>query len=314
MTIGWVYDDRFMQHDTGLSHPERPERLAAIVRGLEEAGLLATLKRLDFAPADEQDLALIHDPEYIHLVRSACDSGIDFIGSMDTHIGARSYEVARLAVGGVIAACAAVLHGEVRRAFCAVRPPGHHAERDRAAGFCLFNNIAIAAEWLIRRHDLQRIAIVDFDVHHGNGTQHAFEQRRDVLYISLHQAPETLYPGTGFARERGEDDGAGFTLNIPLRPGSGHDEYRQAYDAKVLPALKAFRPEFILLSAGFDAVYHERIAQMSLEPADFAWITRDLVAVAEECCAGRLVSALEGGYVLEALAASAAAHVRALMI
>lgn len=313
MATGWVYHDDFLRHDTGPAHPERPERLTAIVQALQQANLLAQLQPLAFAPVGPEVLSLIHEQSYVELVRVACQEEMSFIGTSETRICPRSYDIARLAVGGVLAACDAVINRQVKRAFCAVRPPGHHAERDLAMGFCLFNNVALAAEHLIRKHGLERLAIVDFDVHHGNGTQHAFEARDDVLYISLHEHPAFLFPGTGFASERGTGRGQGFTLNIPLPPGSTDIAYHRAFAEKVLPALESYKPQFLLLSAGFDALRQDAIAHLNLEPESFAWMSRDLVAAAEAHCAGRLVSVLEGGYHLEGTGQSAVAHVRAML-
>jgi acetoin utilization deacetylase AcuC-like enzyme len=222
--------------------------------------------------------------------------------------------VAALAAGGVLAACDAVMSGEVDRAFCAVRPPGHHAEPDQAMGFCLFNNVALAAEHLIRRHGLSRVAIVDFDAHHGNGTQHIFESRSDVFYASLHERPGTLpFPGSGEANEIGLGSGEGYTLNAPLTRGSGEAEYLGALDEWIVPALDRYRPEFVLVSAGFDALMWDDVANLSLEPPCFGPITRRLTDAAARHAGGRLVSVLEGGYDLPNLGAAVAAHVTALL-
>lgn len=313
MKVGWVYHEDFLRHDTGRTHVEQPERLKVIVEALKGEGLLEKMEALTFGPADVATIAYVHEPAYIDLVRMFCEEGMTFVGSMDTRIGPWSYDAARLAVGGVIAACDAVMEGRIERAFCAVRPPGHHTERDQAMGFCLFNNVAIGAEHLIRRHGLKRVAVVDFDVHHGNGTQHAFEARDDVLYISVHEHPSTLFPGTGYETERGVGRGEGFTLNVPLYAGSDDAAYRRAFAEKVLPRLEAYSPEFLLLSAGFDAVRQERIAHMGLEPESYGWMTAELLGVAKTWCRDRLVSVLEGGYALDVLGRSAAIHVAGLM-
>lgn len=311
--VGWVYDRRFLAHDPGAAHVERPERLEVILRSLKTAGLLERMAALSFAAATVEQLTLVHEPAYVDLVRMMCDEGFSYIGSPDTGINAHSYDVAALAAGGVLTACDAVLAGRVRRAFCAVRPPGHHAETDQALGFCLFNHVAIAAEHLVRRCGLSRVAIVDFDVHHGNGTQHIFEARRDVFYVSLHECPGSLpFPGSGAADEIGSGEGRGYTLNVPLDRGSGDAEYRAALEQKVLPALGAYRPQFILVSAGFDALMWDRVAHLSLEPASYRWITELLVQVAERHAAGRLVSVLEGGYDLDQLGPAVAEHIRGL--
>lgn len=314
MNVGWLYDQRFLQHDTGPSHVECPERLMAIVEALEEAGLLSQLVPLPFRMATAEQLATVHEPAYVDLVRMMCDEGFSFIGTRDTCVSRWSYDIAALAAGAVIAACDAIIDDRVRRAFCAVRPPGHHAERDQAMGFCLFNNVAIGATHLLRHHHLKRIAIVDFDVHHGNGTQHLFEAHRDVFYISLHETPGSLpFPGSGQADQQGTGDGVGYTLNIPLARGSGDEQYASAMECQVLPAIDAFQPQAILVSAGFDALAWDDISHVSLEPASYGWITAMLVAAAERHCQGRLVSVLEGGYRLADLGKAVVAHVRELM-
>lgn len=313
-TLGWIYDRRFLQHDPGPSHVERPGRLDVIVEALRQAGLLDAMQAIPFPAATPEQLALVHDPAYVDLVQMMCDEGFTFVGSPDTCIGPRSYDVAALASGGVLAACDAVMEGRVRRAFCAVRPPGHHAETDQALGFCLFNHVAVAAEHLVRNHRLSRVAIVDFDVHHGNGTQHIFESRRDVLYISLHERPGSLgFPGTGAAEETGCGEGLGYTLNVPLDRGSTDTDYHAAMARQVLPALDRYRPEFILLSAGFDALMWDRVAHLSLEPASYRWITESLAQAAARHADGRVVSVLEGGYHLVDLGRAVVEHVRGLM-
>jgi acetoin utilization deacetylase AcuC-like enzyme len=225
----------------------------------------------------------------------------------DTIISPGSGEAALRAAGALVAAVDAVVAGEARNAFCAVRPPGHHAEAARAMGFCLFNNVAVGAEQARKVHGMARVAVVDFDVHHGNGTQHMFEEDADLFYASTHQSP--LYPGTGDA----EETGVGNIVNVPLTPMSGSREFRSAMSGIVLPALARFRPDLVMISAGFDAHADDPLASLRFLEADYEWATRQLMAVADEFCGGRVVSTLEGGYDLEALAASAAAHVRALM-
>jgi len=313
MKVAWVYDPYFLRHETGPTHIEHPERLTAIVEGLADSGLLDRLVSLRPEPAGVDVIGWVHEPAYAELVRLASEEGMSFLGDEETQICRDSFEVARLAVGAVLTACDAVMTGQVDRAFCAVRPPGHHAERDRAMGYCLFNNVAIGAEYLIRRHRLERVAIVDWDVHHGNGTQHIFEDRANVLFISLHEWPGCSYPGTGYADEVGVGPGTGMTVNIPMRPGSGNAEYRAAFAEQVIPTLKAFAPQFILVSAGFDSAAEERIGSLLLEPASYAWMTQVLADIAAECGHRRIVSVLEGGYDLPSLQRCVAAHVRALL-
>ena len=314
MKLGWVYDPRFLRHDTGNVHVERCARLEVIVQALRESDLSDLLEPLPFRAASAEQLALVHEEAYVDVVRLMCEEGFTFIGSPDTCICPESYGVAALAAGGVIAACDAVWDRKCLRAFCAVRPPGHHAEVDQALGFCLFNHVAIGAEHLIRHRGASRVAIVDIDAHHGNGTQHIFESRPDVLYISLHERPGSLsFPGTGEADELGQGAGAGHTLNIPLDPGSGLDEYVMAIERHVRPALQTHRPELLLISAGFDALMWDNVANLSLDPDAFEIITAAIVEIASTHVEGRVVSVLEGGYDLGHLGRAVVAHVRGLV-
>ncbi len=313
MTVLWVRHDDSLAHDTGLRHPEKPDRLRWIVRAFDAAGLTERMSALAFDPVALDALHAIHAPAYVASVAKACVDRKRALDAGDTVICERSEAIARRATGGVVAACDAVWAGSARRAFCTHRPPGHHAEKAHATGFCIYNHIAVAAEHMIRRHGLNRVAIVDFDVHHGNGTQHAFEDRSDVLFISIHQDPSTIYPGMGFAHERGHGAGEGFTLNLPMAPGSGDDAYRDAFECTILPRLEQFAPEFLLISAGFDAAASDPLASMELTDEAFAWMTDQLVAVADRHTGGRLVSVLEGGYHPEGLAGGAVAHARSLL-
>ena len=231
--------------------------------------------------------------------------------SPDAPASRGSYEVALLAAGGVQAAVDAVMRGTVSNAFCAIRPPGHHALKNKAMGFCLFNNIAIAARYIQKHYQLSRVLIVDWDVHHGNGTQAMFYDDPTVLYFSVHQSP--FYPGTGGAEETGEGKGLGFTRNIPMAAGSGDDEYRRAFSQELRPLAASFKPDFVLVSAGFDAAKDDLLGGMKVTPAGYAELTRIVRDIADQSCRGRLVTVLEGGYNLESLAASAEAHVRVLM-
>ncbi len=312
-TTGLVYDDRFLEHETGAGHPERPQRLAAIRRYLERTGLWSLPTRIEPFAADNELLLTNHTREYIDRLAAACIAGRSHIDCVDSAICPRSCEVARWAVGGVIRAVDEVMTGTLKNAFCAVRPPGHHAEADRSMGFCLFNNIALAARRLIAQHGLGRVLILDWDVHHGNGTQHSFDADPRVFYCSFHQHPATLYPGTGYADERGIGEGVGTTLNIPFLPGAGDREYREAFETLFLPAARAFDPQFVLISAGFDAHRDDPLAQINLETLSFEWLSREMTAFAKATCGGRLVSILEGGYDLDALGDCASIHLRALL-
>jgi acetoin utilization deacetylase AcuC-like enzyme len=313
MNSGLVYDDHFLDHTTGIGHPERPDRLRAVMVGIEEAGLMDRLRRIAAKPATQEQIAWVHEARYIQRVFELCAEGQPYIDTVDCPICRDSFDAAALAVGGMFAACDAVVTSQVRNAFCAVRPPGHHAEHAGAMGFCLFNNIALAAEYLIRAYGMQRIAIVDFDVHHCNGTQHTFEERSDVLVISLHEHPGYLYPGTGYAHEKGKGKGEGYTLNLPMMPGSKDETYCQAFEQEILPALTKFKPQIILTSAGFDAVIDDPLAHIELSVEMFATMTTYLTRAADELCQGRLISVLEGGYNLASLARCAATHVQALV-
>ena len=327
MMVGFATSPRFVEHDTGPHHPERPDRIRAIFQAVREAGLVTSpnplepvlpgfgiarrahqLVELDPAPADESLLTLVHTPQHVSRVRHVCEVGGGVLDLGDTPVGPESYEIALLSLGCATRACDAVMRGEVRRAFSAARPPGHHAEPDRAMGFCLFSNIAIAARHAQRAYGVERVAIVDFDVHHGNGTQAAFESDRSVMFISLHQHPRTCYPGTGHEWEIGTGPGRGYTLNIPLDPGSDDADYLRVIDERVVPELDEFRPQLLLISAGFDAHREDPLAHMNLSDECYERMTRHLVSVADQHCGGRVVSVLEGGYSLAALGRSVVRH------
>ncbi|MEO6395348.1 MAG: histone deacetylase family protein [Devosia sp.] len=306
MTTLLVSQSNFESHATPTGHPERPDRLRAIAEALGD-GSFAALSRLD-APAADLELAqLVHAAGYLDALRRARPAeGLGQIDE-DTFISAGSLDAASTALGAGLAALEAVALGEMANAFCAVRPPGHHAEIERPMGFCLVNSIAVVAREAQRKFGAERVAIVDFDVHHGNGTEDIFKDDGSVFYGSTHQMP--LYPGTGAASVAG----VGNIFNAPLAAGSGTEEMRAAYDERILPALSAFRPDFILISAGFDADYRDPLAGLNWRPQDFGWVTQRLMEVADRVCGGRIVSMLEGGYDREGLATGVAAHVTALM-
>jgi len=294
-----------LAHSAGPGHPESPSRLQAVLEALEGESF-AGLSRIEAPRATREQLLRAHDAELIDLVfDNAPRQGYVRLDA-DTAMSPDSLEAALRAAGAVCAAVDAAIDGVAARAFCAVRPPGHHATRDTAMGFCLFNSVAIGAAHALAR-GLERVAIVDFDVHHGNGSQDIFWNRPNVLYASTHQAP--LYPGTGARSETG----AGNIINAPLPPGSGSREFRAAFDQLVVPALREFRPQLLLISAGFDAHRLDPLADINLDADDYAWATRQLVDVAQAFAEGRIVSSLEGGYSLTALRESAAAHVAALL-
>ena len=310
-SLGLVLDARFEAHDTGPAHPERPGRVARVRRALDESGLAARAERVTPHPATDEELTLVHDPAYVRRVALACAEAQTVIDSMDTAIGPSSERIARLAAGSVVRLCRAVARGELERGFAAVRPPGHHAERDLAMGFCLYNNVAVAARALTTFEDIERVLIVDWDVHHGNGTQHLFEEAGDVFYFSCHQWP--LYPGTGARDERGRGAGLGRTLNCPLPPGAGDAEFLAALRDELVPAAESFGPEFVIVSAGFDAHVRDPLANLEVTTAGLTEAARIVLDLAERQAGGRLVSVLEGGYDLDALAESVTAHVRVLL-
>ncbi len=293
-------------HDPGNYHPESPARLEAVLHAFESEKF-AYLERREAPEGDLADIELAHPPAYVaHTLEAIPQTGHVGLDG-DTIVSPGSREAALRAVGAICAAVDAVASGEARNAFCAVRPPGHHAEAQTAMGFCLFNNVAVGALHARKAHGLKRLAVVDFDVHHGNGTQHMFEPDETLFYASTHQWP--LYPGTGAASERG----VGNIVNVPLAAMSGSEEFRAGMEGQVLPALEAFAPDMILISAGFDAHRADPLASLNLVEEDFSWITTQLARIADKTCQGRVVSTLEGGYNLRALSLSAAAHVEALM-
>ncbi len=310
-TTGLLFGEIYLKHDTGYGHPERPDRLTAIVRRLKETGLLDQLAAIEPAPADAQRLTAVHAPQYVERVKAMCEGGLGFVDSPDAPACEESYRAALNAVGGVLGAVDAVMEGKIANAFCAVRPPGHHALRDHAMGFCLFNNIAIAARYLQQQHKLAKILIADWDVHHGNGTHDIFYDDPTVFYFSTHRFP--FYPMTGGVSETGSGEGTGYTMNVPLSAGAGDREHLTAFRDALKPAAEKFEPDFVLVSAGFDSHRLDPLGGMNVTTEGFAEMTRIVKGIADEHCGGRLVSLLEGGYSLDGLAESAEAHIRVLM-
>jgi len=293
-------------HDPGPGHAERPARLHAVLQALDH-DRFAALDRIEAPQAIREQLQRVHSAAHIREILLGAPPDDMLALDPDTVMGPGSTEAALRAAGAMVAAVDAVLGGSARRAFCAVRPPGHHATRDQAMGFCLFNNIAVGAAHALVAHGLKRVAIADFDVHHGNGTQAIFEHEPRVLFASSHQSP--LYPDSGREDERG----VGNIVNGTLSPGAGSHEFRELWDSVLLPRLHAFKPQLVLVSAGFDAHRNDPLADIRLGQEDYAWITERLAALADAHAGGRLISTLEGGYDLAALAASVSAHVGALM-
>jgi len=297
-----------LAHDTGPGHAERPQRLIAVTEALQQHFADVNGDGLDWHEAPRATRGQLLRAHHASLLASVLETRPTerIMLDPDTVLSPASAEAALRAAGAAIAATDAVLAGEIRRAFCAVRPPGHHATADVAMGFCLFNSVAVAAAHALEKYALMRVAIIDFDVHHGNGTQAIFASEPRVMYISSHQMP--LYPGTGAVEERG----VGNIINAPLPPGAGSRQFQEIWGEQLLPALDAFRPQLLLISAGFDAHWRDPLAQLQLATEDYAWITRELIAIADGHAHGRIVSMLEGGYDLDALRECSVAHVGAL--
>jgi acetoin utilization deacetylase AcuC-like enzyme len=298
MTTAYVTDERFVLHSLS-GHPEFAGRLTAIRQRFEEGGLTERLLQVQPEPATQDDLLAVHTPRYLELLAKTAGLSNLVMWGADTYITPQSYEIARLAAGGVLRVVDAVMTGQADNGLAAIRPPGHHATPSDAMGFCLFNNIAVAARYAQRRYRLQRVLIVDYDVHHGNGTQDIFYADPTVLYISTHQWP--LYPGTGAVRDTGIGDGVGNTLNVPLPPGTGDEGYAAVLSQVILPAIRRFAPELILISAGFDAHWNDPLANMRLSLQGYDHLARRLLAEAVAGCGGRIIFVLEGGYNLTAL-------------
>ena len=309
--VGIVYSKEFLKHKLHNYHPEKPERISFVMDYLKTTGTLSKLKELSFTPVDEKWLVTIHSRDYIDFVKKSCQSGSVVLDSVDTYINQDSFEIAKLAVGGCVKAADEVISGELESCFCCVRPPGHHAEYDRAMGFCVFNNVAIVAKYLQKQHKIEKIAIIDWDVHHGNGTQNSFYEDSSVFYFSTHQYP--FYPGTGTEKEKGENSGTGFTLNIPLLTACTDQEFESEFKTKFVPVMEKFKPEILLISAGFDAHSSDPLSSMKMTENGFGNLTRILKLVAGEYCENRIISILEGGYNLKALATSIEQHIQVLL-
>lgn len=308
---GLVYHPAYLEHDMGPGHPESPHRLRAIMQQLDQSGTAAHLIRIEPRRAEDEWITQIHAPSYVAtLTREAPSSGRVSLDP-DTSMSPGSLDAAYLAAGGALAGVDAIMAHHVDHVFCAVRPPGHHAEAGQAMGFCFFNNVAIAARYIQRKYGLSRVLIVDWDVHHGNGTQHSFEDDPSVLFFSTHQYPH--YPGSGRGTERGKGAGEGCTINVPMEAGEGDDEYSAVFHNTFVPAADAFKPEFVIISAGFDAHKDDPLASMGLTETGYSELTSIVAEIARRHANGRILSSLEGGYNLNALAASVEAHIKALL-
>jgi len=310
---GFLHDERYLLHETGSYHPERPERLNAIYKGIEDGGLIPMLRMIKATRANQKWIEMIHSIKYIMRFEEACIYGMAELDYPDNQMCRETFDTALLAVGGILDSIKLVMEGELDNAFCAVRPPGHHAEVDKAMGFCYFNNVAVAARYLQNEWDIGKVGIIDFDVHHGNGTQHIFENDPSVFYYSVHEHPSFAFPGTGREFEKGRSEGDGFTLNSPLLPGQGDKEYEKLIQQDLIPAMDSFQPEVLLVSTGFDAHIDDDMSGISLSTEGYSWVMRQIMGIGDKHAKGRVISVLEGGYCLERLPELARNHVEVLL-
>lgn len=309
-STGLVFDALYARHDPGPGHPESPERYAALHAAFEQNGLLGSLHSIKPRLARDEDLHLAHTQAYIHVVRHDVARRASMLSTGDTALGVHTFDIALMAVGGCLAAVDAIFSAQVRNAFAAVRPPGHHVTATRGMGFCVFNNVAIAARYAQKVHGAERVLIADWDVHHGNGTQDIFYRDPSVFVFNTHQSP--WYPGTGAHDEAGEDAGAGTTMNCPFHAGAGHAEIVGAFRKKLLPAAETFRPDFVVISAGFDSRHDDPLGRFVLKDGDFGELTSIMMEIADRWAGGRLLSVLEGGYNLRGVGAAASTHLETL--
>jgi len=309
MATGLIYHPDYLKHLTGFGHPESPDRLISVMSRLDKTGLLKDLTVIEPEPAGEDDILLIHSRAHFDMIKNAWDEGNASL-TPDTPISEDSFRVAMLAAGGILTGIDRIMAGDIRNGMALVRPPGHHATPDHAMGFCLFNNVAIGARYLQKKYGLKRVLIVDWDLHHGNGTQAAFYDDPSVLYFSTHQYP--LYPGTGSLHETGDGEGTGYTINAPMRAGTPPEEFLKKFKDALYDRAMEFAPDFILISAGFDAHREDPLGDMLLTETSYKEITEIVLEIAEIRCKGRVLSALEGGYNLNALSLSVEAHLRAM--
>jgi len=310
MTTGILYDDRFLDHDAGAGHPERKERLETAIKHLRGQPWFHQLTAVSPRVVERKWIEKIHDGSYIQRASEACRQGMPFLDVADVGICSESCDVAYLAAGGALELADKMVAGEIHNGFSLSRPPGHHAERNMALGFCLFNNVAVLARYLQQHHGLDKILILDWDVHHGNGTQHTFEEDPSVLYISTHQYP--YYPGTGAASETGIGRGAGATLNCPMPAGAADTDYEHAFSERILPQIDEFQPDAVIISAGFDAHRDDPLAQINLSTEFFSWMSTRMMEVADKHAGRRIISMLEGGYNIDQLPLCIDAHLKVL--
>ncbi len=307
-----IYHDDYLKHEAGPGNPERRERLISIMDYLRNGGIFERVEILNPSSCSDKDLLRVHRREYVEFIRDICAKGGGPIDA-DTFVRADTYNIARLAAGGVMLAGDVVARGEFENSFALVRPPGHHATRDRGMGFCYFNNVAVMARYLQESMGLKRILILDWDAHAANGTMDIFYDDPSVLNISIHQDPVSFYPGTGFAEQLGEGEGKGYTVNVPMRPGAGNSDYIYVLDELVIPLARSYRPEFIAISAGFDSHRDDFISGLQLTEKGYGFMTEMMLSLAEELCSGKLMVELEGGYNLEGIACSSYAVMNSLI-
>ena len=310
MKTGLITSNAFLDHVTGVNHVEAPERITSILEQLKSSNLLDSLYEIQPATPSRLFPELVHESEYVDRVEKTCRNGDPYIDTLDNPICKNSYDVALLATSAVSVGVDWIFSGKIKNAMAILRPPGHHAEKDRAMGFCLFNNVSIAARYAQKEYKAEKILIIDFDVHHGNGTQHIFEEDSSVLYVSLHRYP--FYPGTGSKDETGKGRGLGMTINYPLDAHTGDNNYLDIVNLSLSDKVLKFQPDFIILSSGFDAHEFDPLGGMDVTTQGYGALTEILVKFAEECCGGRILSVLEGGYNLKALAESVEIHLRKL--
>lgn len=310
---GFLYDDRYLNHVPGSYHPENPDRLRVIERAVRESGMLGKLRLISGRLPEMKFVEAVHDRAYIERFEQLCRSGTKVFDYPDNQMCAETFETALLAVGGIIEAARLVMTGDIDNAFCAVRPPGHHAEHNKAMGFCYFANVAIAVKYIMAEFPVERVGIIDFDVHHGNGTQHIFEQEDSVFYYSIHEHPSFAFPGTGRVFEKGSGRGAGFTRNYPVLPGDGDAAYKKIVETDLIPAFDTFAPQMVVVSTGFDAHMDDAMSGIKLSTKGFAWMMQNIVNLAEKHAGGKLLSVLEGGYSLKRLPELALNHLEILL-
>lgn len=310
---GFLYDERYLLHNTGEYHPETSGRLKAAYSGLEQAGILQNLIPVKAVRANQKWVEAVHSIKYLSRFEEACVWGMTEFDYPDNQMCKDTYETALLAVGGIMEAAKMIMERGIDNAFCAIRPPGHHAEVSKAMGFCYLNNVAIAARYLQSEWGVGKVGIVDFDVHHGNGTQHIFEADPTVFYYSIHEHPSFAFPGTGRDFEKGVDMGYGFTLNSPMLPGQGDREFKALIERDLLPAFGEFMPEFIIVSSGFDAHIDDDMSNINLTTECYTWIMERIMEMGDKYCKGKVLSVLEGGYCLDRLPELIANHVKVLL-